>query len=130
MLYYFPFFLCFFLFTGSWNSDGFNHIYVSYVQGFCLLIEKWINSLGCCRNAQTTCNSHAGRFKLSVCSCYIYLEMVHRYVRTLLCQSNIYVSWSTLVRLVPSNMFQPSSKFLTEHYNFVLLLWTLFIICV
>ena len=82
---------------------------------FLLLIEKWIYSLGCCRTAQTTCNSHADRFYISICIYLVSLETMHRYaiIRNLSCQSNIYRSWSTLVRLVPSNIFQPSSKFLT-----------------
>ena len=95
-----------------------------------LLIENWIHSLGCCRNTHTTCNLHADRFHISICIYLVYLEMMHRYVRNLSCQSNIYVSWSTYVRLVPSNMFQPSSKILTERYKVVLLLWTLLILCV
>ena len=57
-------------------------------------------------------------------------EMIHPFVRNLSCQSNIYVSWYTLARLVPSNMFHSSSKFLSERYKAALLLWTIFIICV
>ena len=34
------------------------------------------------------------------------------------------------VRFVPSNMFKPSSKFLTDHSKAVLLLWIYFVICV
>ena len=42
----------------------------------------------------------------------MHYEMVHRYVRDLSCKLKIYVSWSTSefsVRLVPLNMFKPSS---------------------
>ena len=33
------------------------------------------------------------------------------------------------VRLVPLNMFEPSSNFLTDRFRLVLLLWILFVIC-
>ena len=72
-----------------------------------VVVEKWINSLECYRNAQTICISHADRFYILICIYLVYLEMMHRYVRNISCQSNIYVCWSTLVRLVPSNMFKP-----------------------
>ena len=52
--------------------------------------------------------------------------MVHRWVRDLSCEPNIYLSWFTSeirVRLVPSNMFQPSSKILTIPWR--CFLWTL-----
>ena len=61
----------------------------------------------------------------------MYLEMIHVYVRDLSCERNIYVSWSTSklsVRLVPLNMFKPSSNFFTERPKAVLLLWILFVI--
>ena len=53
-----------------------------------------------------------------------YLEMMHRYVRNLSCQSNI----SVLVHISEVGAVkreQPSSKFLTERYKAVLLLRTL-----
>ena len=42
---------------------------------------------------------------------------MHRYVRDLSCKPNILMSWSTSeirVRMVPSNMFKPSSNVLTD----------------
>ena len=48
-------------------------------------------------------------------------------------QPNINVSWSISewrVRLVPLNMFKPSSSFFTGRSKVVLLLWILFVICV
>ena len=41
---------------------------------------------------------------------WFFLEMIHRLVRDLSCEPNIYVSWSTSetrMRFVPSNMFSP-----------------------
>ena len=49
------------------------------------------------------------------------------------CEPNSYVSCSTLeirVRLVPSNMFKPSSNFLTDHSKAVLRLLVLLLIVV
>ena len=63
----------------------------------------------------------------------IYKEMINRYVWDHLCKTNIYLSWSTSelrVRFVSSNMFKPSSNFLTDRLKAMLLLWILFIICV
>ena len=34
------------------------------------------------------------------------------------------------IRLVPSNMFKPTSNFLTDHSKAVILLWILFVICI
>ena len=45
----------------------------------------------------------------------MYLEMLHQWVRGILCEPNIYVSWSTSelrVRMVQLNMFKRSSVFL------------------
>ena len=41
-------------------------------------------------------------------------------------------AWSAVVvsGLIPSNMFNPSSNFLTDLYDAVLLLWIIFAICV
>ena len=63
----------------------------------------------------------------------LYKEIINRYVRDHLCKTNIYLSWSTSelrVRFVSSNMFKPSSNFLTDRLKAMLLLWILFIICV
>ena len=51
--------------------------------------------------------------------------MVHRKVRDLSCEPNIYVSWSTSelrVRLVPLSMFKPSSILFADRSEVMLLL--------
>ena len=55
--------------------------------------------------------------------------MIHRLVRDLSYEPNIYMSCSTseiMVRLVPSKVFKPSSNFLSDRSNAV----PLFVICV
>ena len=59
--------------------------------------------------------------------------MVHRWVRDLLCEPNIYVSWFTSelrVGLVPLSMLKPSSNVFTDRSKAVHLLWILFVIYV
>ena len=51
-------------------------------------------------------------FYISIC---MYKEMLHRGVKDLSCESNIYLYWTTLeirVRLVPSNIIKPPVIFL------------------
>ena len=69
-------------------------------------------------------------FCISIC---MYYEMIHRQVRDLSREPNMYLSESTpeiRVRLVPSNMIKPSSIFPTDHSKAVPLLWILFVIYV
>ena len=60
----------------------------------------------------------------------MYYEIMH--LMDISCEPNIYMSWSTTelkVRLVPLNIFKPSSIVL-DHSKVELLLWILFDICV
>ena len=61
---------------------------------------------------------------------YMYLEMNHGWCRDFSCKPNIYVSWSISelnVRLVPWNLFKPSSGFLANSSKAVLLVLFIFI---
>ena len=61
---------------------------------------------------------------------YMFWEMMHWSVRSLSCNLNIYVSWSTSelsVRLRRETRLSPPVKYFTSHSKAVLLLWIFYL---